>query len=103
MVSLKFLTGQETHIISYIANKNRRHLGDDFLLEQCRYPINQAINYAGGNAVDNDWPGNCEHLGGGAKDKALCPEFHSRGGDGIGKAGNGHQGACPRYFGQVII
>ena len=72
MVSLKFLTGQETHIISYIANKNRRHLGDDFLLEQCRYPINQAIHYRCGHAIDDDWAGNREHLGCGAEDKPLC-------------------------------
>ena len=72
MVSLKFLTGQETHIISYIANKNRRHLGDDFLLEQCRYPINHAIHYGCRYAVDNDRSSNGKHLRADAQDEAFC-------------------------------
>jgi len=40
-------------------------------LKQRRYPINQAIIYAGTHAVDDDWTGDGEHFGGGAENKAF--------------------------------
>ena len=33
----------------------------------------------------------------------ICLEFHSRGGDGIGEAGDGHQGAGAGVFGDVVV
>ena len=41
-----------------------------FALEQCGYPINQAIDYAGAYAIDDQRVGNGEHLRADAQDKS---------------------------------
>ena len=72
-------------------------------LKKCRYPINHAIQNAGGDAVDDDRAGDGEHLCTDTKDEAFGFELDGRGGDGVGKAGDGHQRACAGVFGDVIV
>lgn len=43
-----------------------------FVLEQYGYPIDQAKNYACTYTTYNDRSCNCEHLGSGDEDYALC-------------------------------
>ena len=53
-------------------------------------PINNPVNHRRGQSIDNHRPGNGEELRPHAQDKPFCLELHRRGGDGIGKAGDGH-------------
>ena len=43
-----------------------------FLLEQSRYPINNAVNRACGNAVEDNGAGDREYLCADAEDESLC-------------------------------
>lgn len=65
-----------------------------FLLEQSSYPINQPVNHTRHRAVGNDGPCDLENLCAEAEDEALCFKFHGGAGDGIGKAGDGNDGAA---------
>ena len=66
-------------------------------------PINKSIHYTGCQSVDDHRTCDGEHLRAHAQDESLCFEFHSRGGDGVGKAGDGDQCARAGVFGNVII
>ena len=72
-------------------------------LYNCHNPINQSIHHAGRGAVDQHRPGDGEHLRRHAQDEALRLEFHRRGGNGIGKACDGHQRTRACHFRDVII
>ncbi len=43
-----------------------------FVLEQCGYPINQAVNYRCRHTIHNHRAGDCEHFRAHAQDEALC-------------------------------
>ena len=56
------------------------------------------VGHAGGNAPGEHRPGDGKHLDAGAQHEAFGFELQRRGGDGIGKAGDGQQGACAGEF-----
>ena len=66
-------------------------------------PINQAIHHAGTHAIHNHRASNREHLRTDTQDKALGLEFHCRGGDGIGKACDGHQSPGTGMLCNIVI
>ena len=72
-------------------------------LEQCCYPINQPIHYTCTYPIHNHRAGDGKHLCADTEDKALGFEFHSRGGDGVGKAGNGHQSTGSGILCDIVV
>ena len=67
------------------------------------HPINKSIYYAGPQTEDQHRPCDGEELDTGTGDDSLAFELNGRGGDGVGKAGDGHQSTRPRYLGDVVI
>ena len=52
--------------------------------------------------VNNDRAGDGEHFRTHTQDESFCFEFNGGGGNGVGKACNGYQGACSRMFGNTV-
>ena len=71
--------------------------------KQAPKPINQPIHHTGAQPIHNNRPGDGKHLRTDAQDETLRLEFHRRGGNGIGKACDGHQGSGAGMPGQVVI
>lgn len=72
-------------------------------LEQCCYPINQPIHYTCTYPIHNHRAGDGKHLCADTQNKTLGFEFHSRGGDGVGKAGNGHQSTGSGILCDIVV
>ena len=73
-----------------------------FALEQCCYPINNAIHHRSRHAINNHRPGDGKELDRRAGDQTLAFKLQSRGHHGVGKARDGHQGARAGHPGDVI-
>lgn len=73
------------------------------MLKEQYYPINQAIHYAGTHTVHDDGACYCKHLSTDSENEPFRFELHGGGGDGIGEACDGHQGAGPGEFGDIIV
>ena len=72
------------------------------LTRQMQQIVQDSCYYAGAYAIDQYGPGDLEHLAGGAQDHSYRLEFHGRRDDGVGKAGNGHHGACSGKRGDPV-
>ena len=72
-------------------------------LEPCGYPINDPINHTRRRAVNDDRSCDLEHIGADAEDEAFGFEFDGAGGHGIGKAGDGYEGARAAGAGDALI
>ena len=83
--------------------KGLTHRAKPFSLEQRCYPINQSIHHTRHRAVDDDRAGDGEHFGTDTEDEALTFKLHCRGGHGVGETRDGHQRACARIFGNIIV
>ena len=74
-----------------------------FALEQCCYPIDQTVNYRCRYTIYNHRTGNLENFGTYSKHESFGLEFHCRGGDGVGEAGDGDKGSRAAEFGDVVV
>ena len=70
---------------------------------RAEYDEDEAIYDACAHAVDDDGPGDAEHLHGGAGDKPLGLELQRRGDDGVCKARDGNERARPGVPGEVVV
>lgn len=70
--------------------------GDPLVLKQRRYPINNPIHCAGGDAENEDGSCNGEHLNADAQNLSLCLELDCRRYHRVGEARYGHKRAAAR-------